>query len=104
MLKGRVRRRDDTMQLQAMEVSIPDLSSTTESPMLVTLPSSRCIESVLERLRETLKTHPGKSEVRLKVTSPGRATVLKLDDRLRVEKNPALYGELKALLGASCLN
>ncbi len=104
VLKGRVRRRDDTMQLQAMEVSIPDLSSTTESPMLVTLPSSRCIESVLERLRETLKTHPGKSEVRLKVTSPGRATVLKLDDRLRVEKNPALYGELKALLGASCLN
>lgn len=103
VLKGRVRRRDDTMQLQAMEVSIPDLSSTSESPMLVTMPSSRCIESVLERLRETLKTHPGKSEVRLKVTSAGRATVLKLDDRLRVEKNPALYGELKALLGVHCL-
>jgi len=104
VVKGRVRRRDDTMQLQAMEVTIPDLSSTSEAPMLVTMPSSRCIEPVLDRLRDTLRTHPGKSEVRLKVTSPGRATVLKLDDRLRVEKNPALYGELKALLGANCLS
>ncbi len=104
ILKGRVRRRDDQMQLQAMEVNIPDLSASEESALLLTMASARCIEPVLERLQETLRTHPGKSEVHLTLTSPGRATVLRLDDRFRVEKNPALYGELKALLGASCLN
>ncbi len=102
--KGRIRRRDDTMQLQAMDVTIPDLSGTEESPMLITVAAARCIEPLVEQLRDTLKTHPGKSEVRLKVTSPGRATVLRLDDKYRVEKNPALYGELKAVLGSQCLN
>jgi DNA polymerase-3 subunit alpha len=31
-------------------------------------------------------------------------TVLKLDDRLRVTPSPALFADLKALLGPSCLN
>ena len=30
-------------------------------------------------------------------------TVLRLDDRLRVTPSPALYGDLKALLGPACL-
>ena len=30
-------------------------------------------------------------------------TVLRLDDKLRVTPSPALYGDLKALLGPSCL-
>jgi DNA polymerase-3 subunit alpha len=29
--------------------------------------------------------------------------VLRLDDRLRVTPSPALYGDLKALLGPTCL-
>jgi DNA polymerase-3 subunit alpha len=29
--------------------------------------------------------------------------VVRLDDRLRVTPSPALYGDLKALLGPSCL-
>jgi DNA polymerase-3 subunit alpha len=32
-----------------------------------------------------------------------RTTVVRLDDRLRVTKSPALYADLKALLGPSCL-
>jgi DNA polymerase-3 subunit alpha len=30
--------------------------------------------------------------------------VLRLDDRLRVTPSPALYGDLKALLGPACLS
>ncbi|MHA7134907.1 DNA polymerase III subunit alpha [Oerskovia turbata] len=103
VLRGRVRRRDETMQLQAMEVSLPDISTVAETPVLVTLPESRCTQPVVERLREILSTHPGVTEVHLKLTSPGRTKVMRLEDRLRVEKSPALYGDLKALLGPTCL-
>ncbi|MNJ02140.1 DNA polymerase III subunit alpha [compost metagenome] len=71
--------------------------------MLVSLPESRCTQPVVERLREILSTHPGVTEVHLKLTSPGRTKVMRLEDTLRVEKSPALYGDLKALLGPSCL-
>jgi len=102
-LRGRVRRRDDAMQLQAMEVSLPDVSASSDGPVTVSLPSARCTQPVVERLREILRTHPGASEVHLKLTEPGRATVMRLEDTLRVERTPALFGDLKALLGPSCL-
>jgi DNA polymerase-3 subunit alpha len=91
------------MQLQAMEVTLPDLTISEESALLVTLPAARCIEPIMEKLQFTLRNHPGKAEVHLKITSPGRATLLRCDERFRVEKGPALYGDLKALLGANCL-
>lgn len=103
VLRGRVRRRDETMQLQAMEVSLPDISAVADTPVLVSLPESRCTQPVVEKLREILSTHPGVTEVHLKLTSPGRTKVMRLEDTLRVTKSPALYGDLKALLGPSCL-
>lgn len=103
VVRGRVRRRDETMQLQAMEVSIPDVSAAADSPVVLTLPVSRCTAPVVERLREVLSTHPGVTEVHLRLTSPGRATVMRLDEGLRVERSPSLFGDLKALLGPSCL-
>ncbi|MBD7950234.1 MULTISPECIES: DNA polymerase III subunit alpha [Oerskovia] len=103
VLRGRVRRRDETMQLQAMEVSLPDISTVAETPVLVSLPESRCTQPVVEKLREILSTHPGVTEVHLKLTSPGRTKVMRLEDTLRVAKSPALYGDLKALLGPTCL-
>ncbi|PJI94325.1 DNA polymerase III subunit alpha [Luteimicrobium subarcticum] len=102
-LRGRLRRRDDTMQLQAMEVSLPDVSASADAPVTVVVPSARCTQPMVERLREILTTHPGTSEVHLKLTAPGRATVMRLEDTLRVERSPALFGDLKALLGPSCL-
>ena len=103
VVRGRVRRRDEQLQLQANEVSLPDISAGTDAPLLVSLPVARCTPPVVERLREVLGTHPGVTEVRLRLTSPGRATVMRLGDGLRVERTPALFGDLKALLGPSCL-
>jgi DNA polymerase-3 subunit alpha len=103
VVRGRVRRRDDTMQLQAIEVSLPDVTTAADAPVLVTLPVARCTAPVVERLREVLSTHPGVTEVHLKLTSPGRATVMRLEESLRVERSSALFGDLKALLGPSCL-
>ncbi|MBF0689612.1 MAG: DNA polymerase III subunit alpha [Cellulomonas sp.] len=103
VVRGRVRRRDDTMQLQAMEVSIPDTSQAADSPVVVSLTEGRCTPPVVDRLREVLSTHPGVTEVHLRLTSPGRAVIMRLEDGLRVERSPSLFGDLKALLGPSCL-
>ncbi|MGC0143748.1 DNA polymerase III subunit alpha [Pseudactinotalea sp. Z1732] len=103
VLRGRLRRRDDSLALQAMEMSLPDVSVSDDAPMTVSLAEYRCTTPVVQQLRDILSTHPGVTEVRLRLTSPGRATVLRLDDQLRVERTPALYGDLKALLGPHCV-
>ena len=104
VIRGRVRRRDETMQLQAIEVSVPDIvAHGADAPLLVQMAVQRCTPPVVERLKEVLTSHPGTTEVRLKLTSPGRATVMKLGDALRVERSTELFGDLKALLGPGCL-
>ena len=46
---------------------------------------------------------PGLTEVRLRLRSADKTTVMKLDERLRVTPSPPLMADLKALLGPSCL-
>lgn len=103
VVRGRVRRRDETMQLQAMEVSIPDVSTAADSPVRVTVAESRCTQPMIERLRDVLTTHPGVSQVHLLIRRHDRTVTMQLDPRFRVERSPSLYGDLKALLGPSCL-
>lgn len=88
----------------AMDLSLPDVTSTAEgAPLVLKLPAVRCTAPVLSRLREVLEAHPGSSEVHMRVTRPGRATVVRLEDQLRVERSSPLFGDLKALLGPSAL-
>jgi DNA polymerase-3 subunit alpha len=104
VLRGKVRRRDESMQLQAMEVALPDITAGSDSPLAVTVPHSRAVEPVMIRLREVLATHPGSAEVHVAVAEPGKKTIVRAADTLRVEKSPALFGDLKALLGQGCLS
>ncbi len=104
VIRGRVRRRDESMQLQAIEVSVPDvIAHGADAPLLVSMAVQRCTPPVVERLKEVLTSYPGTTEVRLRLTSPGRATLMKLGDALRVERSTELFGDLKALLGPGCL-
>jgi DNA polymerase-3 subunit alpha len=104
VLRGRVRRRDETLSLQAMEVAMPDITVGSDSPLAVTVPHTRAIEATMVRLREVLATHPGSAEVHVVVAEPGKKTLVRASDSLRVEKSPALFGDLKALLGQGCLS
>jgi DNA polymerase-3 subunit alpha len=61
------------------------------------------VPPVVDQLKEVLADHPGTVEVQLHLVNDGRTTVLRLDDRLRVSPGPALYGDLKALLGSGVL-
>jgi DNA polymerase III subunit alpha len=106
VVKGKVDRRDDVPKLIAMELTVPDLSvadSDAKGPFVVSMPESKCVPPVVERLREVLRTHPGPTEVHLKLRGRERTTVVRLDDRLRIAASPALIGDLKQLLGPACV-
>jgi DNA polymerase-3 subunit alpha len=103
-VKGRLTRRDDVPSLHAIELFVPDLGEAAQrGPVVLQMPAARCTPPVVERLREVLATHPGVTEVQLQLRNGARTTVLRLDDNLRVAATPALMGDLKALLGPSCL-
>ena len=103
VIRGRVRRRDDQMQLMALQMSVPDISAVDDAPVTLSMPVAKCTPPVVQRLKEVLATHPGVTEVHLRLISPGRSTMMRLEDGLRVQRSPALFGDLKALLGPSCL-
>ena len=105
IIRARVDRSDeDGLRLVAMEVSAPDMSEASSGPVKLSMPAQRCIPPLVERLKEVLGGHPGTTEVHLMLTGGAKTTVLKLDDKLRVTPSPSLYGDLKALLGPSCLS
>ncbi len=100
VVRGRLDKREDSPKLVAMELTIPDLSEGPRGPVVISLPVARCIPPVVDRLKEVLATHPGVTEVHLELQQrAGRSTLMRLDDRLRVNPGPALFGDLKALLG-----
>ena len=104
VVKGRLdRREEESPRLVALEVTVPDLSEGPRGPVVVTMATARCTPPLVERLKEVLATHPGTTEVQLRLTNGPRTTLLRLDDRLRVNADSSLFGDLKALLGPSCL-
>jgi len=50
-----------------------------------------------------LCSHPGLAEVHLRLCNGRRTTVVKLDDKLRVNPSPSLLADLKQLLGPGCV-
>jgi DNA polymerase III subunit alpha len=103
VVKGRVDRREDVAKVIASELMTPDLSEGPRGPVVVSLQAARCTPPVVERLREVLSTHPGTTEVQLQLVNGERRTSLRVADGYRVAATPALMGDLKALLGPTCL-
>ena len=92
VIRGRLDRRDDVPKLVAMELTLPDLSEGPRGPVVISLPVVRCTPPVVERLKEVLATHPGATEVHLRLQAASRTTVLRLDDGLRVNPTPGADG------------
>ncbi|WP_168583715.1 DNA polymerase III subunit alpha [Gephyromycinifex aptenodytis] len=102
-VRGRVNRRDDQVSIYAQELTLPDINEGPRGPVVVSLPATRATTGLAQELKDVLHEHPGATEVHLRLTQPGRSVVMKLDDGLRVTASPALFGDLKALLGPACL-
>ena len=101
---GRLSRQKDQPEIKGQEVTRPDISEGPGGPVVLSLPVTRCTPEVVDQLREVLATHPGVTEVRLQLMTRSSTRTMRLDDRLRVAPSPALYGDLKALLGPHCLS
>ncbi|HEY0902447.1 MAG TPA: OB-fold nucleic acid binding domain-containing protein, partial [Marmoricola sp.] len=102
-VKGRLSRQKDQPELHGQEVTLPDLNDAARGPVVISMPLTRCTGPVVDHLKEILATHPGMSEVRLKLLARESTKLMRLDDRLRVTPSPALFADLKQLLGPGCL-
>jgi DNA polymerase-3 subunit alpha len=102
-IRGRVTRRDDGVALHASELRVPDLGAANASsgPLVLQIPEQRASAALAASLDEILRRYPGDIEVRLRLTRANTARIFELPTRIRVTSD--LYGELKSLLGPSCL-
>jgi DNA polymerase-3 subunit alpha len=103
LVRGRLDRREEVPKLVAMDVTTPDITAGETGPFVVSILEARCIPPVVERLKEVLRTHPGPTEVHLRLQSGNRTKVLRLDEKLRVRPSPSLLADLKQLLGPACV-
>ncbi|MBW4095659.1 MAG: DNA polymerase III subunit alpha, partial [Acidobacteria bacterium] len=105
VVKGRLQKRDDgAVTLNAMELTVPDISDDGGSgPVVISMMEHKATEPVLLALKEILETHNGTTEVRMKLNGSGSTKIMKLPLHHRVNPNPALFGDLKVLLGPACL-
>lgn len=102
-VKGQLSKEKDQPELRGQEVTMPDITDGPSGPVVLSLPSTRCTQPIVESLRDVLSSHPGMTEVRLKLLTRSHTKVMRLDDRLRVTPSSALFADLKQLLGPGCL-
>jgi DNA polymerase III subunit alpha len=100
-IRGRVDRREDQVRFSAFEMSPLDITSGPVGPLLISLPISSCTPPIVERIKEILRSHPGKREVHLQINDAGSNTMMKID--ALVTSSPSLSADLKSILGPDCL-
>ena len=100
-IRGRVDRRDEQVRFSAVEMTSLDVSSGPVGPLTISLPISQCTPPIVERVKEILRSHPGKREVHLHIEDSGKSTTMKID--ALVTSSPSLSADLKSILGPDCL-
>ena len=75
------------------EVTAPPLDDRAAGPVVITLPATRCTPPVIGQLKEVLRTHPGVTEVRLRLMTKDKTTTMRLPDQLRVSSTGALVAD-----------
>jgi DNA polymerase-3 subunit alpha len=104
-IKGRTDAREDTVKLIASDISVLNTDvEAARGPVVVTMAPARCTPPMVDRLKDVLATHPGTTEVHLKLINGEREHLLRLGDGYRVKPSAALMGDLKALLGPTAIS
>lgn len=103
-VKGRVNRRDDAVSIYASDLILPDITDGPRGPVVVTMETTRATAGKIEQLKGVLNSHPGSTEVHVRLSQPGRSVLMRLDDSYRVNATEALFGDLKVILGSRCLS
>ncbi|MFC7497531.1 MULTISPECIES: DNA polymerase III subunit alpha [unclassified Nocardioides] len=101
-VKGRLSRSKEQPEIMGQEVSLVDTTQGPSGPVVINLPQTRVNGNVVDHLKEVLATHAGATEVHLRLRMREKTVVLNLE-RHRVTPSPALFADLKQLLGPGCL-
>ena len=101
IIRGRVDKQEDQFRFTALEMKSADVSAAPTGPLVITLPINQCTPPVVDRMKEILRSHPGKREVHLHLDENGMRTVMKLDTL--ITSSPSLSADLKSILGPNCL-
>jgi DNA polymerase-3 subunit alpha len=100
-VRGRFERRDEQVRFTALEMKSLDISTGPVGPLLISLPVSQCTPPIVDRMKEILRSHPGKREVHMQIDDQGTLTTMKID--ALVTASPSLSADLKSILGPDCL-
>ncbi|WP_109473084.1 DNA polymerase III subunit alpha [Ornithinimicrobium cavernae] len=103
VIRGRFKRSEDTTEILAQELTLPEIKEGPRGPVLLTMPLTRATDGLAHKLRSVLADHPGSTEVHVKLTQPGRQVLVRLDPTLRVTASPEFFGDIKALLGPAAV-
>lgn len=104
-VKARFQKRDDgSISLSAMELTVPEVNPDGHAgPVKISLLEHKATEKTVSALADVLRNHRGDSEVRLYLETQKSLQVWSLPPQYRVSASPALFGDLKVLLGPTCL-
>ena len=100
-VRGRFERRDEVVRFTALEMKSLDITAGPVGPLLISLPVSQCTPPIVDRMKEILRSHPGKREVHMQIDDQGTLTTMKID--ALVTASPSLSADLKSILGPDCL-
>jgi len=101
---GVVESGEDRGRMRAQNVIAPHVSAEGNvGPLALTLPAVRCTPGVVGRLKSILAQYPGAAEVHLNLRTGEQIKTFRLGDGFRVELTSALFADLKAVLGPSCV-
>ena len=104
-IRGRVQHRDDQVTIHAQHAQSLDIQPSTqqrwEGPFALSVPEYYATADVLTQLDRALESHPGSTEVRLRLVGSQAARVFSLPKRVEVSAN--LIAEVKGILGRDCL-
>ncbi len=103
VIRGRLDKREELPRFTALEMHMPDVNQAPAGPLVITIDATRVNAPMVERMKEILRSHPGGREVHLKIQDGAKATIMKIDDDLRVTASPSLSADLKSVLGPDCL-
>jgi DNA polymerase-3 subunit alpha len=99
-VRGRTNVRDETLSVYGEDVTTLDLSqAATEPPVVIHVHEDRLNLQLVQELKQTLTTHPGRTPVHLLLHRHGPKSVLFDLRPFQVTPGPAFFGEIKALLG-----
>ncbi|MEV4357531.1 DNA polymerase III subunit alpha [Nonomuraea sp. NPDC049625] len=103
-VRGRINVRDETMSVYGEEITLLDVSRTdTEPPVVISIQETQLSPRLVQEFKHILTTHPGRAPVHVRLHRPGARSVLLDLQPFRVTAEPALYGDVKALLGADAI-